>query len=215
MLCLQGRTTLLSALIAGLLAMGGMTSCGRMGDVAQEAQVKHAFESCKAGLINNQTDQVMACVPRNVDDYLNRLKSGGKNPSPVTVSRMRADDSPGVDLFLRTALERKVPDDLRPGLTFALLMQHIAEKKLLNPHDVQQIDLGHIFVNGDRASAEIYYQGSFTALRLPFVQEGKDWKIDILAILPYAEVLMQVDRTIKGETVGQQVELLVSGLPSL
>jgi len=116
---------------------------------------------------------------------------------------------------LRSALEAKVPDDLRPKLTFRLLLQTILDKRLLNPRDVRQIDRGSISVNGNRAAVELYYQGSLTALHLPFIKEDNAWKLDILAILPSAELLMRLDRAIKGESETKQVEQLVSKLPSL
>ena len=123
--------------------------------------------------------------------------------------------SPGVDLLLRTALEKKVPADLRSKLTLGALLQRITDRHLFNPRDVREIALGRVSINGNRASAEVYYQGTLTALRLPFLKEGDAWKIDVMAILPYAEVLMRVDRAIKGETEAQQVDQLVSKLPSL
>jgi len=198
---------------ACLAILTGLTSCSRSHEVAGAAQVKKAFESCKTGLINNQMDQVMACIPANVNDYLNQLKSNEKKVSPVPPSA--PSTSPGVDLLLKTALQKRVPDDLRADLTFNILLQKIAAKHLLNLREVQSIDLGRIYVNGDRASGEIYYQGTLTALRMPFIQENGNWKINILAILPYAEILMRLDRAIKDETQQEQVELLVSRLPSL
>jgi hypothetical protein len=36
-----------------------------------------------------------------------------------------------------------------------------------------------------------------------------------MALLPYAEVLMRLDRAVKNETQAQQVDQLVSKLPSL
>jgi len=188
----------------------GLTSCGHSHEAIKAAQVKSAFESCKTGLLNNKIDQVMACIPKNVDDYLTRLKANKKSEQSST-----PDTSPGVDLLLKTALEKRVPDDLRAGLTFNILMQRISDRHLLNLHEVQEIDLGRIYVNGNRASGEIYYQGTLTALRMPFIQEDGSWKIDILAILPYAEVLMRLDRAIKDESQAEQVDLLVSRLPSL
>ncbi len=123
--------------------------------------------------------------------------------------------TPGVDLLLRTALEKKVPADLRPNLTLATLVRRVMEKNLFNPRDVRQLDLGQISVEGDHAFAEVYYQGTLTALRLPFLKENGAWKIDVLGLLPYAEVLMRVDRAVKGETEKQQVDQLVSKLPSI
>jgi len=208
--CFPGHARLLLALIPGLLAIGAASSCSRMEQTNEQVQVTRAFESWKNAMINHQTDQAMACIPRHVDVYLNALNSGAGTSAPAAPS-----PSPGVDLLLRTALEKKVPVDLRAHLTLGTLLQRITDRHLFNAHDVRDIALGHVSINGDRASAEVYYQGMLTALRLPFLKEGDAWKIDVMALLPYAEVLMRVDRAIKGETQAQQVDQLVGKLPSL
>ncbi len=162
-------------------------------------------------MINHQTDQAMTYLPSHVDDYLHAL-----NSSPAATSaNASASQWPCVDLLLRTALEKKVPPDLRANLTLNALLQRITDRNLFNPRDMQEIALGHVSVNDDHASAEVYYQGMLTALRLNFIKEDGVWKIDVMAILPYAEMLMKVDRTIKNETQAQQVDQLVSKLPSL
>jgi len=162
-------------------------------------------------MINHQTDQAMAYIPPHVDDYLKALNTG----TLVPAANAPPSASPGVDLLLRTALVKKVPASLRPHLTLRILLQRIADRHLFNPRDVRQIDLGTVWINGNRASAEVYYEGTLTALHLPFLKEDDGWKIDVMALLPYAEVLMRVDRAIKGETETQQVDQLVGKLPSL
>ena len=211
--CLHGHARLLLALAASFLAVLGTSSCSRMGPTNEQAQVTRAFESWKNAMINNQTDKALACIPRHVDDYLNRLNVNAGNS--LVAPGAASSPTPGVDLLLRTALEKKVPSPLRFNLTLGSLLQRITDRHLFNPHDVQEIKLGRVSINGNRASAEVYYQGTLTALRLPFVKEGDAWKIDVMALLPYAEVLMRVDRAIKGETLTQQVDQLVGKLPSL
>jgi hypothetical protein len=213
--CFRGYLHAVTALLAGLLAVGTLPSCSPSGSAKEQARVAEAFNSWKNAMINCQTDQAMVYIPRHVDDYLSTLNSGVATPAPATTVSPVASPSPGVDLLLRTALVKKVPADLRANLTLGVLLQRISDRHLFNPRDVREIDLGHVFVNGNRADAELYYQGTLTALRLPFVKEGHVWKIDVMAILPYAEVLMRVDRAIKGETEAQQVDQLVSKLPSL
>jgi len=200
-------------LLVAFLAVLGASSCSRMGQTSEQAQVTRAFESWKNAMINHQTDQAMAYIPRHVDDYLNALNSGAGNSAPA--ANAAPSPWPGVDLLLRTALEKKVPFPLRFHLTVGALMQRIADRHLLNPRDVREIALGRVSIDGNRASAEVYYQGTLTALRLPFLKEGDAWKIDVMALLPYAEVLMRVDRAIKGETQARQVDQLVGKLPSL
>jgi hypothetical protein len=213
MSCFHGRARLLLALIPGILAVLGTSSCGRLGQTNEQAQVTRAFESWKNAMINHQTDQAMAYIPRHVDDYLNALNSAAGIFPPA--ANAAPGPTPGVDLLLRTALEKKVPFPLRFNLTVGKLMQRITDRHLFNPRDVREITLGHVSINANRASAEVYYQGTLTALRLPFIKEGDAWKIDVMALLPYAEVLMRVDRAIKGETEARQVDQLVSKLPSL
>ena len=67
----------------------------------------------------------------------------------------------------------------------------------------------------NRASAEVYYDGVLTAVRLSFLKEDDTWKIDVMSILPYAETLMRLDRELKGETEEHQVDQLVAKLHSL
>jgi len=208
-----GINRLMLAWIASGLVVIGMSSCGHLIETNEQGQVKRAFESWKSAMISQQIDGAMGYIPHHVDDYLHSLNSdAGKSPLSASAA---VSQSPAVDMLLRMALEKKVPADLRSNLTLATLVQRISDRHLLNPHEVQDVTLGRVTINGNRASAEVYYQGSLTALLLPFVKEDGAWKIDVMAILPYAEVLMRVDRAIKGETVEEQVDQLVSKLPSL
>jgi hypothetical protein len=201
------------AVLSSLFILVATSSCGRLGQSDEQAQVTQAFSAWKNAVVNQRINQALAYIPVHVGDYLNALNSEAANP--VSSPNPATSPSPGVDLLLRTALEKKVPADLRPHLTLGTLMQRIADRHLFNPRDVREIALGSVAVEGNRASAQVYYQGTLTALRLPFLKEGDSWKIDVMALLPYAEVLMRVDRAIKGETEAQQVDQLVSKLPSL
>ena len=213
MSCFHGHVRGLPILLCGIMAVLGMSSCSRLGPTDEQARVTRAFESWKNAMINQRIDQAMACLPRHVDDYLTALNSGAGNSAPA--ANTTPSPWPGVDLLLRTALEKKVPADLRANLTLGALLQRISDRNLFNPRDIREIALGRVSITGDRASAEVYYQGMLTALRLPFIKEDGAWKIDVMGILPYAEVLMHVDRAIKNESQAQQVDQLVSKLPSL
>jgi hypothetical protein len=223
---LENALTRISLLALAIVLVLSGTSCSRLNRSDEQAKVATAFESWKSAVVAGQTDQTLAYIPSHVDDYLVTLNTGAAhNTTPgsavstpatiVTPPSVPPSASPCVDLFLRTALDQKVPADLRPHLTLSVLLQRISQRHLLNTRDIQQISLGHISVNGEHASAEVYYQRSLTALRLPFVNEDHVWKIDVLALLPYAEVLMRLDRAVKGETETQQVDQLVAKLPSL
>ena len=206
------RPTLL--LVYVVTAILVTVSCSRIGSGAEQMQVAQAFESWKRAVVDHQTNQALAYIPRHVEDYLVMLNSGSTIPVVIQPGAPGID-SPGVNHLLRTALQLKVPADLRPKLTLDLLLQRMTDKHLFKTSDVAQIALGPVTVSGDRASAQVYYQGSLTALRLPFMKEDQVWKIDVMAILPYAEILMRLDRAVKGETETEQVNRLVARLPSL
>jgi hypothetical protein len=204
--------------VAGLMiTAAALSSCARLQQSDEQAQVAKAFADWKADLVAGHPGEAMVYFPRDVDDYLATLNSGANRTKPASVAAPVSppSETPGVDLLLRTALEKKVPAELRAKLTFATLVQRIAQRDLFNPRDVKQLDLGRISVQGDHATAQVYYQGTLTALQLPFMREDHAWKIDVLALRPYGEVLMRVDRAIKGETEAEQVDQLVSKLPSL
>lgn len=201
--------------ISAVLVILGIVSCGRHGESDDEAQVRKTFESWQNAMVDSHVDQSMAYIPQNVYDYFHILNSAIKAPAANDPLQSTLRGFPGVDLLLRTALEKKVPGSLRPNLTLNGLVQLAADKRLFKPRDIRQITLGYIAINGNHASADIYYQGTLTALRMPFLREDKQWKIDVLAILPYVEVLMRVDRAIKGETEDQQVNRLVGAMPLL
>jgi hypothetical protein len=210
--CNPGR---LALKITPLFLAFSLVSCGYHRESSDQIQVRQTFASWQADVLNSRMNQSMAYIPKNVYDYFQVLNSGTKTPVVAPALAPVVTQSPGVDLLLRTALDKKVAPNVRPTLTLDSLIQRITNKRLFKPRDVGQIRLGYVAVNGTHASADIYYQGTLTALRMPFLKQDGAWKIDVLAILPYVEVLMRVDRAIKGETQNQQVERLVSNMPVL
>jgi hypothetical protein len=197
--------------LTGALALLLLAACQRGGTNEEQARVAKAFDSWKQAVIDHRADQAMTYIPHQVDDYLTTLNA----PAPAATAKTPPSDYPGVDLLLRRALAEKVPPDLRARLTLAKLLQRIADRNLFNPRDLREVTLGPVSVDGNRASAEVYYDGVLTAVRLGFLKEDDMWKIDAMSILPYAETLMRLDREIKGETEEHQVDQLVSKLPSL
>ena len=197
--------------LAGCLSLLLLAACQRGGTSEEQANVTQAFNSWKDALLNQHADQAMAYIPHHVDDYLTTL-----NAAPAaSATNVAASQYPGVDLLLRRALAQKVPPDLRARLTLATLLQRITDEHRFNPNDLRQVTIGPVSVEGDRASAEVYYDGVLTAVRLSFLKEDDAWKIDVMSILPYAETLMRLDREIKGETEEHQVDQLVAKLHSL
>jgi hypothetical protein len=202
-------TRRVSAWLTGGLALLLLAACQRTGQSADEARVGQAFDAWKNAVVNHQADAAIAYIPRNVEDYLSVLKEPGSAPDPTAVQ------CPGVNLLLTRALQEKVAPDLRGQLTLSTLIQRITDRHLLNPHDLLGVTLGSISVDGDHASAEIYYDDTLTAIRLPFLKEDDTWKIDVLSLLPYAETLMRLDRSLKGESEDHQVDELLAKVPSL
>ncbi len=198
--------------LTGALALLLLGACQRGGTHEEQARVAQAFESWKQAVIDHHADQAMAYIPHHVDDYLTTLNA---SPVAATATATAPSDYPGVDLLLRRALAAKVPPDLRARLTLAALLQRIADRDLFNPRDLREVTLGPVSVDGNRASAEVYYDGVLTAVRLSFLKEDDAWKIDVMSILPYAEPLSRPDRETNDQTEEHQVDQLVAKLPSL
>jgi hypothetical protein len=190
-----------------LLAVLGLASCAPGGEALERARVKTDFESFRRAILERHADQVITYLPQNVSDYLAVLNSGN-SPAP-------APSSPGVNHLLRTALDRKVAPSLRAHLNLQILLQRLADRGLLDCREIRDLTLGPVAIKGGQATAELYYQGSLLPLRLPFVKQDQIWKVDLLAMLPYAEVLMRLDRAVTGRTENQQVAQLVEPLPLL
>jgi hypothetical protein len=155
------------AVLSSLFILVATSSCGRLGQSDEQAQVTQAFSAWKNAVVNQRINQALAYIPVHVGDYLNALNSEAANP--VSSPNPATSPSPGVDLLLRTALEKKVPADLRPHLTLGTLMQRIADRHLFNPRDVREIALGSesrqrsslLPGNSNRAPSSVSQRGRF------------------------------------------------------
>jgi hypothetical protein len=215
MACLYGRLRLPPPLAAGFLVVTlGFTACSRDDGAVEAAQVKSAFAACRTAILSRHADEALKYLPEDVDDYFRTLNAD-QVPAPPVRTAFGSAEVPGVNLLVRTALDEKVAPDLRSRLTLQTLLQRAADRGLLDTRNIRYLSLGRVDVRGLRATAELFCQGKPVPLRLPFVKEGQVWKIDLLAILPYAEVLMRLDRAVTGRTQNQEVAQLVKSLPTL
>ncbi|MEI9997747.1 MAG: hypothetical protein WDO13_00495 [Verrucomicrobiota bacterium] len=201
---MSSRGPLLLAAL-GLVAVV-LAGCHRATPAADEARIVKTFGDAKAALIANQPDRAAACFASSADTYLAALSAppAGRSASPT------------VDLYLRTALARKVPANLRDPFTLATLARFIGERQLLKPRDLDDLALGRIAIDGDgrHATAALLDRKATLPISLPFVLEEGAWKIDLVPALPYIDVLLGLDRVFKGQTPQQQVDQLVAKLPS-
>jgi len=132
----------------------------------------------------------MAYIPRHVDDYLSELNSRREIPSSPR-ARQRACRPESICSCGRPWRKRCPPSAF--NLTLGTLLQRITDRHLLNPRDVGKSNLATSDQRQSRQRGGLL-PGNADGLRLPFVKEGDAWKIDVMALLPYAEVLMRVDR---------------------
>lgn len=198
-------------LLLGLTLLG-LASCGRSGNAGERRQVKTDFDSFRHAVLERHAEQVITYLPQNVSDYLVLLNTGGSAPPDASAA---ASDAPGVNLLLRTVLDQKVAPAVRAHLNLEILLQRLGDRGLLDSREIRGVSLGRVVVTKDRASAELYFQGNLLPLRLPFVKQAGVWKVDLLSMLPYAEVLMRLDRAVTGKTESQQVAQIVRPLPLL
>jgi hypothetical protein len=201
----RGRS--LCALALALLIPFGMAGCNR--NAAKQARVKADFEAFRLAILERHADQISLYLPQNVGDYLARLKGDPSMPANAPYG------APSVNLLLRTALDQKVDPALRAHLNLQLLLQRLSDRGLLDCHEIRGLSIGRVSIAGDRATAELYFDNNLLPLRLPLVKQAGLWKVDLVAMIPYAEVLMRLDRAITGKTESQQVAQIVHPLPAL
>jgi hypothetical protein len=119
-----------------------------------------------------------------------------------------------VKRLVHLVAEKMTPGGIQPGFTLAIPLQHMLDRSMMNTHAIDSLELGPVTVEGGRAHAEVLWQDSHTTYQLVLVKEGNDWKIDLLGILPYAELGLRLERTLKNETEPQQLDRLVSLVPT-
>lgn len=195
------------ALLPLLLASLAAVSCARHDNKLEEARVQQAFKECQDAIYLDQLDKASTYFTPSLNDYFLGLNSGGEHAVPV--------DLPTINLLVRRTLAEKIPADRRSHLTLVEVAQMLIEHRVFNNHAMGELTIGNIAIKGDKASAAFYYQNTLTPVTLQFVKTDVRWKIDAMAVLPYVEILLKVDRTFHGKTQEEQVEQLVNQLPML
>jgi hypothetical protein len=184
-------------------------SCPGFVDSVWHARVKADFEAFRLAILERHADRISLYLPQNVGDYLARLNGDPSAPASAPYG------APGVNLLLRTVLDQKVNPALRAHLNLQLLLQRLSDRGLLDCHEIRGLSIGRVSIDGDRATAELFFDNNLLPLRLPLVKQSGLWKVNLVAMIPYAEVLMRLDRAITGKTESQQVAQIVHPLPTL
>ena len=193
------------------LSLLAVVSCGPSGDAVARLRVKTDFTALREALLAGHARQVTVYLPQDVGDYLRAINAGTSSSDTLAASRR----APGVTRLLEAVLQEKVPPNVRAHLDLQVLLQRLGDRGLLDCREIRDVSLGRVDVDKDRASAELYYQGNLLPLRVPFVKHASVWELDLLSMLPYAEVLMRLDRAVTGKSESQQVAQIVSPLPLL
>ncbi len=167
--------------------------------------MKHTFISFKHAIFAARAAEALGYIDRPSLDYLRGTALNTPDP--------QAPDAEVRDL-VRRVIEKMTPGGIRPGFTLDIPLQHMLDRSMMNTHAIDSLELGPVTVTGGSAHAEVLWQDYHTTYQLLLVKEGRDWKIDLLGILPYAEIGMRVDRAIKNETEPQQIDRLVSLVPT-
>ena len=172
-------------------------------DQEQQAQIREVFASFKADLFSGHAKQALAYLDRDSLNYFQTAAT--KSPAPG------AKDAQ-IQYLLHRVLEKITPGGIKPGFTLDVPVQRILDAGWLTTRDLDHIELGPVKITGGQAQTEILWEGSHTTFQLFFLRQD-GWKIDIITMLPYAELALQSDRAIRRETDAQQLDRLVSQVP--
>jgi len=202
-----GASALVLLLVAAVLAVAVLLWREPPQNPDEVKGVRATFEGCRGALAHGQAEAALRYFPRSLDDYYARINSEEAGSAP--------GDTPQVDALVRASLDHCVPNRPLSGAPLADVLQRVLDRGLIDPRAIEALTIDQVVVNGGQAKADLAWEGRPLPVRLAFVKEGAEWKIDLLALLPAAELAMQVDRLMERQSAEQQIRRLVNPLPVL
>ena len=189
------------------LAAGILLSCAPASrdEQDQKKQVKTVFADFKHAIFAAHAAEALRHVDRPSLDYLRNTIQTAPDPA--------APDAE-IRQLVRQAVLKMAPGASGPHLNLENSLQRILDQGWMNTHALDSIALGPVTFSGGGAHAEALWQGAHTTYQVSFVREHNEWKVDLLGIVPYAELALRLERTLKGETEAQQLNRLVGLIPA-
>jgi hypothetical protein len=163
---------------------------------------------------------LLSCAPASLDeqDQKKQVKTVFADFKHAIFAAHAAEALRHVDAeirqLVRQAVLKMAPGASGPHLNLENSLQRILDQGWMNTHALDSIALGPVTLSGGGAHAEALWQGAHTTYQVSFVRENHDWKVDLLGIVPYAELALRLERTLKGETEAQQLNRLVGLIPA-
>jgi hypothetical protein len=199
------RSLFPAARVAGLAVLFSMAGCSPPSDPDEAPHVRDAFIAFKGALEGGHAQTALDGLDESSRNYLQ---------AAVTIPAVPAAPDEEMRQIVRQSVAKLTPGGIQPGFKLATPLQRVLDAGWIDPHALDELDLGPVTVEGSQAHAEVLWRGDPTTLQLTFYRESGAWKIDLLRLIAYAEVALNMDRSVKGETEPQQIARLVAQVPT-
>jgi hypothetical protein len=191
--------------LAGLAVLFSLAGCAPPSNPDAAQRVRDAFTAFKSALGAGHAQEALDSLDESSRDYLQLA---------VTNPTAPATPDEEVHELVRQSVAKLTPGGIQPGFSLETPLQRVLNAGWIDPNALDELDLGPVTVEGGQAHAEVMWRGEPTTLQLAFVRESGAWKIDLLRLVTYAEMALNMDRSVKGETEPQQIARLVAQVPT-
>lgn len=154
-------------------------------DAPQKA-VRTAFLQYKEAILRQQGETAWQHVDANTARYYDEMRLLALNGSEEKVRALNFVNKVTV-LLLR---HRVGLEGLRPMTTKDVFV-YAVDKGMIGRDGVLKSNVGKVRVFADKASGELLHEGKVAPFAYQFTKEDGQWKIDLTAILPSANVAMK------------------------
>lgn len=169
---------------------------------AQEKAVRAAFLQYKEAILRQQGEAAWLHVDTNTARYYDEMRLLALNGSEEEVRALSFVNKTTV-LLLR---HRVGLEGLRP-MTAKDVFVYAVDMGMIGRDGVLKSNVGKVRVFADKASGELLHEGRVAPFAYQFSKEDGQWKIDLTAILPSANVAMKA--LIQREKVNEDEFLLL------
>jgi hypothetical protein len=165
-----------------LLLATALGSCGS----ADEQAIRQAFQQYKQALLDQDGERAAALVTHNTLDYYGEMRDLALDATRDEILDRRLIDR------LTIALYRVLLGPTLEQVNARQLFVFSVDEGLIGSRsDVAGLEIGDVTVSGDFGTANATSEGQEAPLVWEFRREGDQWKLDLEALFPVSNLVLQ------------------------
>jgi hypothetical protein len=153
---------------------------------AEDLQVRESFQNLQTSLKQRDVNASLEKLSSKTKDYYELLSQIAQNSDETDLSKL----SPLNRLMVET-VKGALPPSFWKDKDPSILLQTAIAKGLVGRELTDDLKLGNIQIDGDKASAELLKDGKLSALKLGFRREAGNWKVHLLSLFEQANAMTE------------------------